>query len=182
MMNKLIWIDLEMSGLNVNSEVILEIATIVTDSQLNIIAQGPNLIINQDNTILDNMDEWNTSHHQKSGLTEAVKQSKLSVNQAQEITLNFLKEHVKEKTAPICGNSIYQDRIFLAKYMPKLESFFHYRALDVSSLKIIMQSWHPSYIFSTKSSSHRALDDIIESINECKHYKKVFEKWSTNSQ
>jgi oligoribonuclease len=180
-MNKLIWVDLEMTGLNVNSEVIIEIATVITDTQLNIIAHGPNLVIQQPEDILNNMDEWNTSHHNKSGLTTAVKDSKISLYEAEQLTLSFLQNHVAENTSPICGNSIYQDRIFLAKYMPQLEKFFHYRALDVSTIKILIQNWYPEYTFSSKDSSHRALDDILTSINECKHYKKLFDQCLNNS-
>lgn len=170
--NNLIWLDLEMTGLNPNKDRIIEIATIVTDSDLNIIAHGPELVINQPEDLLRDMDEWNTTHHTISGLLEKVRQSTVTDQEAELRTLDFLLKYVEPGYSPMCGNSIYQDRRFLYNYMPKLEAFFHYRNLDVSSLKILAKSWAPDiYAQLTKESNHRALDDVIGSIDELKFYR-----------
>ena len=171
----LIWIDLEMTGLDTQNDNIIEIATIVTNQDLEIIAEGPEIVINQTKTIMDEMDEWNTKHHGKSGLTDKVLLSKITVQDAEIETLNFLKKFVKAGISPMCGNSICQDRRFLARQMPELEKFFHYRNLDVSSLNILSNIWRPDIAKSVKKSSkHRALEDIKDSINELIHYKSTF--------
>ena len=171
----LIWIDLEMTGLDTQNDNIIEIATIVTNQDLEIIAEGPEIVINQTKTIMDEMDEWNTKHHGKSGLTDKVLLSKITTQGAEIETLNFLKKFVKAGISPMCGNSICQDRRFLARQMPELEKFFHYRNLDVSSLNILSNIWRPDIAKSVKKSSkHRALEDIKDSINELIHYKSTF--------
>jgi len=174
--SNLIWIDLEMTGLLPDSDVIIEIATIVTDAQLNVLAEGPMLAIHQSDEILDGMDEWNTNQHGKSGLTQRVKDSAISEAEAEQQTIEFLKEYVPEGKSPICGNSICQDRRFLARYMPKLEAYFHYRNLDVSTIKELAMRWQPEVLQGfTKKSKHLALDDIKDSIEELKFYReKVF--------
>lgn len=170
--NNLIWIDLEMTGLSPSKDRIIEIATIVTDSDLNIIAKGPELVINQPERLLREMDEWNTSQHTSSGLVDKVLQSAISEQEAEIRTLDFLFSYVEPGYSPMCGNSIYQDRRFLNLYMPKLEAFFHYRNLDVSSLKILAKHWAPDILAQlNKSSNHRALEDIIGSIDELKFYR-----------
>lgn len=173
----LVWMDLEMTGLNPDKDRILEIATIITDSELNIIAEGPVFAIHQTQTILDQMNEWCIKQHGKSGLTERVQQSTISEATAEKETLEFIKQFVPEKTSPLCGNTIYQDRRFLTKYMPTLENYFHYRLLDVSTLKICAKMWAPSLIDGfKKESSHLALQDIRDSIEELRYYKKNFIK------
>lgn len=172
-----IWVDLEMTGLNVSTNLILEIATLVTDDRLNIIAEGPDLVIHQPTEILDNMDEWNTSQHTKSGLIEEVKKSTLTVSEAEEKTLEFLSKYVKSGASPMCGNSICLDRRFMHRYMPTLESFFHYRNLDVSTFKELVKRWFPGEHYQmSKNSSHRAMDDIKDSVKELAYYYKNFIK------
>jgi oligoribonuclease len=171
----LIWIDLEMTGLDTVNDQIIEIATLVTDQDLNEIAVGPVLAVGQPKTVLDAMDEWNTRQHGESGLTARVLESELSVQQAESQTLEFLAMHVNAGASPMCGNSICQDRRFLARQMPALEEFFHYRNLDVSTLKILAQRWAPQVAKGyTKESSHRALDDIRDSIAELVYYRGAF--------
>lgn len=170
----LIWIDLEMSGLDTASDQIIEIATIVTDSNLNEIATGPEIAIHQPAAVMDGMDEWNTRHHGASGLTERVLASDVSIAAAEQATLDFLAAHVQPNTSPMCGNSICQDRRFLARQMPELEAYFHYRNLDVSTLKILAQIWAPEVAGGfTKESSHRALSDIRDSIAELQYYRET---------
>lgn len=171
----LVWVDMEMTGLDPDNDVIIEIATIVTDSQLNTIAEGPVLAIYQPDERLDAMDEWNTSHHTSSGLVKRVKASGENERSAAEKTIEFLQRHVPEGASPMCGNSICQDRRFMARHMPELERYFHYRNLDVSSLKILVQRWRPDLAQGlTKESAHLALDDIRESIEELRYYRDKF--------
>lgn len=173
----LIWIDLEMTGLNPEIDRIIEIATIVTDSQLNILAEGPVFAIHQSDELLDQMDEWNTLHHNKSGLVNRVKASTVSEAEAEAQTLHFLEQYVPLRKSPMCGNTIWQDRRFLTRYMPKLEAFFHYRLIDVSTLKELALRWAPQIYNSVqKESKHEALADIHDSIAELKHYKENFLK------
>lgn len=175
--NNLIWIDLEMTGLEPQTDQIIEIATVVTDSELNIIAQGPMLAIHQPDSILAAMDEWNTSHHGDSGLTERVRQSSQSPAQAEQETLDFLRKYVSPGKSPMCGNSICQDRRFMARLMPELETYFHYRNLDVSTLKELAAYWRPELAAGfVKKGAHLALDDILESIDELKYYREHFIK------
>ncbi len=170
--NRLIWIDLEMTGLEPERDVIIEIATIVTDADLRVIAEGPVLAIHQPDSILDNMDEWNTRQHGQSGLVQRVRDSKISVADAEAQTISFLQSHLQKGDSPMCGNSICQDRRFMANYMPELEAFFHYRNLDVSTLKELARRWKPSVLEGMKKkSSHLALDDIKDSIEELRYYR-----------
>lgn len=173
--DNLVWMDLEMTGLEPERDVIIEIATIVTDGHLNVIAEGPVFAVHQPDILLDAMDEWNTRTHGNSGLTARVKASDVSCRDAELRTIEFLSQYVKPGTSPLCGNSIHQDRRFLVKYMPELEAFFHYRNLDVSTLKELAKRWNPSVVSSfKKTGSHQALDDIRESIAELGHYREHF--------
>ncbi|SFD70422.1 oligoribonuclease [Thiohalospira halophila DSM 15071] len=168
----LIWIDLEMTGLDTDNDCIIEIATIVTDGRLNVLAEGPELAIHQSDAILAGMDEWNTNQHGESGLTERVRTSDIDEATAEARTLDFLRQYVPPRTSPMCGNSICQDRRFLARCMPELEAFFHYRNLDVSTLKELARRWAPDvYHRFDKGGSHRAMDDIRDSIRELAYYK-----------
>lgn len=170
--SNLIWIDLEMTGLNPEYDRIIEIATVVTDSDLNTIAEGPVFAIHQSDEMLNGMDEWNTNQHNKSGLVTRVQESLMNEQEAETKTLAFLREHTVEGKSPMCGNSICQDKRFLAKYMPDLMNYFHYRMIDVSTLKELALRWAPSvYNGVTKDSTHLALNDIYDSINELKHYR-----------
>lgn len=174
----LIWIDLEMTGLNPDSDLIIEIATIVTDKDLNILAQGPVLAVHQADSALAAMDDWNQHHHGQSGLIERVKESKIDDKEAERQTIEFLKQWVPENTSPMCGNSIGQDRRFLYRYMPELEAYFHYRNIDVSTLKELVARWAPEIKEGfNKTSKHQALDDIIESIEELRYYREHFIKF-----
>ncbi len=168
----LIWIDLEMTGLEPEQDVIIEMATIVTDAQLNVLAEGPSLVIHQSDEVLDNMNPWCVEQHGKSGLTQRVRDSRISLAEAEQLTLEFLRQWVPERTSPMCGNSIGQDRRFLVRYMPQLEAFFHYRNLDVSTVKELAARWAPAVKDGfKKDSSHLALDDIRDSINELQYYR-----------
>lgn len=173
--NNLIWIDLEMTGLDTQADYIIEIATIVTDAQLNILAEGPVLAIHQSDDVLNAMDDWNTRQHAKSGLTERVKNSTTDEQHAQQQTIAFLREYVPKNKSPMCGNSICQDRRFLARCMPELEAYFHYRNLDVSTIKELVARWAPDVAKGlTKNNNHLALDDIKDSIEELKYYRERF--------
>ncbi|MBG5167857.1 oligoribonuclease [Pseudomonas aeruginosa] len=173
----LIWIDLEMTGLDPDRDVIIEMATIVTDSDLNTLAEGPVIAIHQPEEILAGMDEWNTRQHGQSGLTQRVRESTVSMAAAEAQTLAFLEQWVPKRSSPICGNSICQDRRFLYRHMPRLEGYFHYRNLDVSTLKELAARWAPQVRESfKKGNTHLALDDIRESIAELRHYRHHFIK------
>lgn len=172
--NHLVWLDLEMTGLDPEKEVIIEIATVVTDSDLNTVAEGPVIAVKQPQTYLDNMDAWNTDTHTRSGLVDRVKSSAIDTAEAEVQTLAFLGQYVKSGSSPMCGNSIGQDRRFLVKYMPALEAFFHYRNLDVSTIKLLAKRWKPQLSKFPKKCNHQALDDVYESINELKYYREHF--------
>jgi len=173
----LIWIDLEMTGLDPDNDVIIEMATIVTDSQLNVLAEGPVIAVHQSDEVLARMDEWNTRQHGGSGLTQRVRESLISTAEAEELTLTFLEQWVPKGKSPICGNSICQDRRFLYRQMPALEAYFHYRNLDVSTLKELAARWAPQIMEGfKKGGTHLALDDIRDSIAELRHYREHFIK------
>jgi len=175
--NYLVWIDLEMTGLDPEKERIIEMATLITDSELNLVAEGPVIALHQPDSLLNAMDEWCTRTHGESGLTKRVRESKVSAAEAEQQTLAFLKEHLEPGKSPLCGNSIGQDRRFLVKYMPELEDFFHYRNLDVSTIKELARRWRPDVLDGVKKKgSHLALDDIRDSINELRHYREHFFK------
>ncbi len=176
-MNNLVWIDMEFSGLDPGKDVVLEIASAVTDSELNIIAEGPDIVVHQPDGVLEGMDEWNRTHHQKSGLTEQVRKSRETVEGAQRKTLEFLKKHVKKGDSPLCGNSVHVDRLFMKKHMPGIDEYLHYRIIDVSTIKELVRRWYPKMEPYKKEGTHRAAQDIIESINELRHYREnVFVK------
>jgi len=173
--SNLIWIDLEMTGLEPQQDYIIEIATIVTDSDLNVLAEGPILAVHQSDAILAGMDEWNTSHHGNSGLTERVRHSDIHEAAAERETIVFLQQYIPPGESPMCGNSICQDRRFLARWMPRLEAFFHYRNMDVSSVKELAKRWNPAvYDGFKKDSSHLAMQDVRDSIAEMRHYRDTF--------
>jgi oligoribonuclease len=173
--NNLIWLDMEMTGLKPETDVIIEIAMVVTDAQLNIVAEAPVLVVHQPDSVLDAMDSWNKSTHRKSGLIDKVKASTLSEVFVERQMIEFLREHVPASTSPMCGNSICQDRRFMAKWMPQLEAYFHYRNLDVSTLKELAKRWKPTIMSGlTKHGKHEALADIHESIEELKYYRQHF--------
>ena len=175
--NHLVWIDMEMSGLDPDSDRILEIALVVTDPHLNTVAEGPVLVVHQPDAVLAVMDDWNKSAHAKSGLIEKVKAATLSEADVEQRVLAFLAEHVPPKTSPMCGNSVHQDRRFLARHMPALEAYFLYRNLDVSTLKELAKRWKPEIMAGlVKHGKHEALADIYESIEELKYYREHFIK------
>ncbi len=173
--NNLVWLDLEMTGLLPEQDCIIEIATIVTDSELNLLAEGPVFAIHQSAEILNGMDEWNTRQHGRSGLIDRVRESRITTAEAARETLDFIQKHVPAGKSPMCGNSICQDRRFMYRLMPALEAYFHYRNLDVSTLKELARRWAPEvYKGFSKDSSHLAMEDIRDSINELKHYREHF--------
>jgi len=173
--HNLIWIDLEMTGLDPDNDLIIEIATIVTDKDLNELAKGPVLAIHQDDSVMASMDDWNQKHHGQSGLIDRVKQTEVDDAEAERQTLEFLQNWVPAGKSPMCGNSICQDRRFLYRYMPKLEAYFHYRNLDVSTLKELAARWAPEVKKGfQKKASHQAMDDVIESIDELRYYRENF--------
>jgi oligoribonuclease len=173
--DNLIWVDLEMTGLEPERDVVIEIATIITDTDLNTLAEGPVIALHQSDARLDGMDEWNTTHHNRSGLVDRVKASKHNEQSATKETIAFMEQWVPPGASPMCGNTICQDRRFMARHLPELEAFFHYRNLDVSTLKILMQRWRPELESGIiKTGAHLALDDIRESIDEMRYYREHF--------
>ena len=171
--NYLVWMDLEMSGLDPEKNVILEMSALVTDEDLNVIAQGPEIVISQDATLFATMDDWNQKHHTASGLWDSVLESTVKSHAAEEQMLGFLGQYVKPRESPLCGNSVWQDRRFIAKHMPRLDQFLHYRLIDVSTLKELVRRWYPKDFANLprKEEKHRALDDILESVEELKRYR-----------
>lgn len=173
--NRLIWLDMEMTGLDPEKERIIEVAVVVTEPDLTVVAEGPVLVIHQSDALLDAMDSWNKGTHGKSGLIDKVKASTVDEAQAEDILIAFLAEHVPAGKSPLCGNTISQDRRFMFRYMPRFEAFFHYRNLDVSTLKELARRWRPDvYKGFDKKSRHEALADIYESIEELKYYREHF--------
>jgi oligoribonuclease len=173
--HNLIWIDLEMTGLDPEKDHIIELATVVTDAHLNVLAEGPVFAIHQEESLILGMDEWNTRQHNQSGLVTRVRESKITEHEAEQQTLTFLKQYLDKGKSPMCGNSICQDRRFLYKYMPELAAFFHYRNLDVSTLKELALRWRPQLLNGvSKQSKHLALDDIKDSIAEMVYYREHF--------
>lgn len=182
----LVWIDLEMTGLNLEVDTILEVSAIITNNDLDIIAYGPNLVIKHDKEKLDMMDEWNTKHHGQSGLTQAAIDSTVTLSAAQEAILNFLKEYTKLGGSTLCGNSVWQDKLYLQKYMPEVNNFLNYRIIDVSSIKEAINRWYPNHPLKkfVKPQNHRALEDICYSVAELRFYRDNFfiqEKVKPNS-
>ncbi|MGK0290129.1 MAG: oligoribonuclease [bacterium] len=169
--SNLIWIDLEMNGLDPKEHTIIEIATIVTDSDLNPLFEGPVIAIHHDESVIEKMDEWNLTHHTQSGLIDRVRKSTVSLEEAEAKTLDFIQNYVKPKESPLCGNSIGQDKRFLVKYMPKVEDYLHYRVIDVSTIKELCSRWYPSFPKFPKKNSHTALEDIQESILELQYFR-----------
>lgn len=172
---RLVWMDLEMTGLDPERETILEIATLVTNADLEIVAEGPCLVIRQSQSVLDAMDDWNREHHGASGLTERSLRSTIGLAEAEARTLDFVRSHCAERTSPLCGNSIHQDRRFLARHMPALEAYFHYRNIDVSTVKELVRRWYPGGVEPpAKKHAHLALADIRESIEELLFYRRHY--------
>ncbi len=169
--NRMVWMDLEMTGLDVEHESIIEIATVVTDGQLNVLAQGPNLAVQVDEALIEGMDEWNTTHHHRSGLVDRIRTEGVPLAEAERKTLEFLKAWVEPNTAPLCGNSIWNDRQFLAKEMPELLDYLHYRMVDVSTVKELSRRWYTDVPRYPKKGAHLALDDVLESIEELRYFR-----------
>jgi len=175
--NNLVWMDLEMTGLDPDRDRVIEVAIVITDSQLNTLAEAPVLVVHQSDAVLDAMDQWNKSTHARSGLIDKVKASVLNESDIEDRLLAFLAQHVPGKTSPMCGNSICQDRRFVARHMPRLEAYFHYRNLDVSTVKELARRWKPGIVKGlVKQGKHEALADIYESIEELKYYRENFLK------
>ena len=174
-MSAIVWMDMEMSGLDPETDRILEVAILITDAELNVVAEGPSLVLHQPDAVLEAMDEWNTSHHGQSGLTQRVRESTTSESQASAALLGFLAGHTQKKKAPLAGNSIHQDRRFVARYLPEVEDWLHYRNIDVSTIKELALRWYPKQYTARpmKKSNHRAMDDLRESIEELKYYRKA---------
>ena len=174
--NNLVWIDLEMTGLDVKKDVILEIACIITDGELNVIAEGPSLVIHQSEDLLVSMDAWPKQHHTQSGLLERVRMSSVTTEQAEDQVLTFIKQYCSLGTALLAGNSVWQDRIFLQAYMPYILQYLHYRIIDVTSIKELVARWYPNnpHVKFEKKNTHRALQDIHESIAELEHFRRYF--------
>ena len=174
-MEKMLWIDMEMTGLDPEVEGIIEIATIITDADLNIVAEGPNLVVHQGQRLLKRMDDWNQKQHKASGLLDLVKKSTMSVAEAERQTLNFVKAYCSSGKAPLCGNAVHHDRRFMIRYMPKLSAYLHYRHVDVSTIKALVDRWYPKHKdLPKKKDQHRALEDIRESIEELRFYRKTY--------
>lgn len=170
--HNLIWLDLEMTGLEPETDRVIEVATIVTDSELNVLAEGPVIAIHQSEEVIASMDDWNTKTHGNSGLIQRVRESTIDEAEAERLTIEFLQQYIGKGVSPMCGNSIHQDRRFMYKYLPTMEDFFHYRNLDVSTLKELARRWAPEKLTGLKKKgSHQALDDIRESIEELKYYR-----------
>ena len=169
----LVWMDLEMTGLDPDTDTILEMAILITDAELNLVAEGPAIAIHQDEAVLATMGEWCKTHHGASGLTGRVRSSTISMAEAESMALEFARRHVPERSSPLCGNSIHQDRRFLVRYMPELEAYMHYRNIDVSTVKELARRWYPDLASPAKQSAHLALDDIRESIAELAYYRKT---------
>ncbi len=171
----LVWMDLEMTGLDPEQDTIIEIATIVTDDNLNIVEEGPVFAVFQPDSVLDGMDEWNQKTHGESGLVQRIREEGVSMAQAEMETLDFVRRHVGERVSPLCGNTIWQDRRFLVRYMPQLEAYLHYRNIDVSTIKELARRWRPAIADGhTKRNAHTALSDIRESIDELRYYREAF--------
>lgn len=168
---RMVWIDLEMTGLDIEKESIIEIATVITDSELKILAHGPNLAVKVSEELIAGMDDWNTKHHHQSGLVDRIRAEGVSIEDAEQQTLGFLKQWVDEKSAPLCGNSVWNDRRFLDKEMPLIAEFLHYRMVDVSTVKELARRWYPDIPRYPKKLSHLALDDILESIEELEYFR-----------
>lgn len=174
---RLVWIDLEMTGLDVEKDVILEVATIITDDDLNIVEESESMVIRQPESVLASMNDWSQKHHAESGLLDRVRESEVSVEEAEAAMYDLVRTHAEIHTSPLCGNSVWQDRRFLARYMPTLEHYLHYRLIDVSTVKELARRWAPDLLDRiAKQAQHRALDDIRESINELKLYRERFLK------
>ena len=179
--DNLVWIDMEMTGLDPDVDRILELAIIITDSDLNILAEGPVITVFQADSVLNGMDEWNTTHHVESGLVDRVRKEGVPIAEAEETLLAFLEQHVDQGSSPLCGNSVGQDRRFMVKYMPKIDDYLHYRILDVSTIKELARRWRPEiYSGVVKKGEHRALDDVRESIEELKYYREHFFRMAAN--